>query len=95
MEVATKLAFRYLAAFGLGETLSFVTGSSVDDLRRDPALRKKVDALLKKEYEGAKVIIKDWARAVAEIAAVLIDHGQISGEQAKEIYSRQLNGRPT
>lgn len=88
LEVATQLAFRYLAALGLGETLSFVSGSSVDDLRRDPALRKKVDTLLKREYEGAKLIVKEWARAVAEIAAVLIDHGQISGERAKEIKSR-------
>ncbi|MEZ0001614.1 AAA family ATPase [Sinorhizobium fredii] len=89
LEVATQLAFRYLAALGLGETLSFVIGSSVDDLRSDLALRRKVDALLEKEYEGAKSIIKDWARAVAEIAAILIDHGQISGQRAKEIISRR------
>lgn len=33
LEQATQLAFRYLAALGLGETLSFVPGSSVADLR--------------------------------------------------------------
>lgn len=89
LEQATQLAFRYLDSFGLGETLSFVPGCSVKDLRRDVALRQRVDVLLEKEYQRAKQIVTDWVQTVAEIAAVLVDHGRISGERAKEIKSRR------
>jgi hypothetical protein len=93
LEQATQLAFQYVAALGLGETLSFVPGSSVADLRRDDVLRQRVDALLENEYQKAKRIIKEWVRPVVEIAAVLIDHGQISGERAKEIQMKGLSGK--
>jgi cell division protease FtsH len=89
---ATELAFSLITRFGFGDRLTLIPGQVLKDLVGDMHLRTEVDNLLHKQYELVSISLQQLKPQVLAVAEALREQGELSGQQATEIFARPANG---
>ncbi|MGO7788365.1 AAA family ATPase [Rhizobium ruizarguesonis] len=80
LDVATGIAKRMVASFGMGEVPRFyATAAAVGaEFLLPPTLSKEVDRILLTEFENAKVILKQDQARLTSLSLALVANGKLS-----------------
>ncbi len=89
LQQAVDLATRMHTHLGL-EALQFhhaTTSTELDDLRRsDPVMRRRVEQLLKEQFERAAIIIRERQILMEALVAVMHDREIVLGAEVRQLF---------
>ena len=98
LNVATNLVVAMEAHLGFGATMVSLGEISREHLKTvklaDPFLMKRVDMILKQQFEVARGVVEERRSDIEKLAALLVEKRQLSGDEVREVLARKGSSSP-